>query len=309
MKSLLNNKEKNKYLNNKHQTISSLDNKILTDKIKKVKLQINYFIKNKKIQLLDYYLFKLSELYKSKNKNENYTKNNLKKYNPKKQFLSYVNSKLKEIKNSNYVNNIIYLVFYKHKLNFYLENNEDLKDIDLQNILKNINEVFVVVYNYIFNLLKEELIILNDIDSYEFIFNLENKFEFKDNKNNNLYDNLFYQKLLNRSNLNLFKISKILDGIILIYKIYKTIIDETNLKYHSDLYFKTFLEVNIQNIEKIKLFLFNLGFLKEYLLLSDANLLDKFSLLNEFSNIDDSYKHFYEDIMKRLITIINDVIK
>jgi hypothetical protein len=106
-----------------------------------------------------------------------------------------------------------------------------------------------------------------------------------------------------------------LDGIILIYKIYKAIIDENNLKYHSDLYFKTFLEVNIQNIEKIKLFLFNLGFLKEYLLLSDANLLnksdflDKSSLLNEFSNIEDSYKHFYEDIMKRLITIINDVIK
>jgi hypothetical protein len=294
MKSSFNNKEKNKYLNNKHQTISSLDNKILTDKIKKVKLQINYFIKNKKIQLLDYYLFRLSDLYKSKNKNENYKKNNLKKYNHKKQFLSYINSKLKKIKNSNYVNNIIYLVFYKHKLNFYLENNEDLKDIDLQNILKNINEVFVVVYNYIFNLLKEELIILNDIDSYEFIFNLENKFEFKDNKNNNLYDNLFYQKLLSRSNLNLFKISKILDSIILIQKIYK---------------------VNTQNIEKIKLFLFNLGFLKEYLLLSDANLLnksaflDKSSLLNEFSNIEDSYKHFYEDIMKRLITIINDIIK
>jgi hypothetical protein len=294
MKSSFNNKEKNKYLNNKHQTIISLDNKILTDKIKKVKLQINYFIKNKKIQLLDYYLFRLSELYKSKNKNENYAKNNLKKYNPKKQFLSYINKKLKKIKNSNYVNNIIYLVFYKHKLNFYLENNEDLKDIDLQNILKNINEVFVVVYNYIFNLLKEELIILNDIDSYEFIFNLENKFEFKDNKNNNLYDNLFYQKLLNRSNLNLFRIRKLLDGIILIYKIYK---------------------VNTQNIEKIKLFLFNLGFLKEYLLLSDSNLLnksaflDKSSLLNEFSNIEDSYKHFYEDIMKRLITIINDVIK
>jgi hypothetical protein len=294
MKSLLNNKEKNKYLNNKHQTISSLDNKILTDKIKKVKLQINYFIKNKKIQLLDYYLFKLSELYKSKNKNENYKKNNLKKYNPKNHFLSYINSKLKKIKNSNYVNNIIYLVFYKHKLNFYIQNNEDLKDIDLQNILENINEVFVVVYNYIFNLLKEELIILNDIDSYEFIFNLENKFEFKDDKNNNLYDNLFYQKLLSRSNLNLFKISKILDSIILIHKIYK---------------------VNTQNIEKIKLFLFNLGFLKEYLLLSDANLLnksafsDKSSLLNEFSNVKDSYKHFYEDIMKRLITIINDVIK
>ena len=238
MKSLLNNKEKNKYLNNKHQTISSLDNKILTDKIKKVKLQINYFIKNKKIQLLDYYLFKLSELYKSKNKNENCKKNNLKKYYPKKQFLSYINSKLKKIKSSNYVNNSVYLVFYKHKLNFYLENNEDLKDIDLQNILKNINEVFVVVYNYIFNLLKEELIILNDIDSYEFIFNLENKFEFKDDKNNNLDDNLFYQKLLNRSNLNLFKLSKILDSIILIHKIYK---------------------VNTQNIEKIKLFLFNLG--------------------------------------------------
>jgi hypothetical protein len=294
MKSSLNNKEKNKYLNNKQHTISSLANKILTNKIKKIKLQINYFIKNKKIQLLDYYLFKLSELYKSKNKNENYTKNNLKKYNPKKQFLSYVNSKLKKIKNSNYVNNSVYLVFYKHKLNFYLENNEDLKDIDLQNILKNINEVFVGVYNYIFNLLKEELIILNDIDSYEFIFNLENKFEFKDNKNNNLYDNLFYQKLLSRSNLNLFKISKILDGIILMHKIYK---------------------VNIQNIEKIKLFFFNLGFLKEYLLLSDANLLnksaflDKSSLLNEFSNIEDSYKHFYEDIMKRLITIINDIIK
>jgi hypothetical protein len=294
MKSSFNNKEKNKYLNNKHQTISSLDNKILTDKIKKVKLQINYFIKNKKIQLLDYYLFRLSDLYKSKNKNENYKKNNLKKYNHKKQFLSYINSKLKKIKNSNYVNNIIYLVFYKHKLNFYLENNEDLKDIDLQNILKNINEVFVVVYNYIFNLLKEELIILNDIDSYEFIFNLENKFEFKDNKNNNLYDNLFYQKLLNRSNLNLFRIRKLLDGIILMYKIYK---------------------VYTQNIEKIKLFLFNLGFLKEYLLLSDANLLnksaflDKSSLLNEFSNIEDSYKHFYEDIMKRLITIINDIIK
>ncbi len=294
MKSLLNNEEKNKYLNNKQYTISSLDSKILTDKIKKVKLQINYFIKNKKIQLLDYYLFKLSELYKSKNKNENYTKNNLKKYNPKKQFLSYVNSKLKKIKNSNYVNNSVYLVFYKHKLNFYIENNEDLKDIDLQNILKDINEVFMIVYNYIFNLLKEEIIILNDIDSYEFIFNLENKFEFKDDKNNNLYDNLFYQKLLNRSNLNLAKLSKILDSIILIHKIYK---------------------VNIQNIEKIKLFLFNLGFLKEYLLLSDANLLnksaflDKSSLLNEFSNIEDSYKHFYEDIMKRLITIINDVIK
>jgi hypothetical protein len=314
MKSLLNNKEKNKYLNNKQHTISSLDNKILTDKIKKIKLQINYFIKNKKIQLLDYYLFKLSELYKSKNKNENYTKNNLKKYNPKKQFLSYVNSKLKKIKNSNYVNNIIYLVFYKHKLNFYLENNEDLKDIDLQNILKNINEVFVVVYNYIFNLLKEELIILNDIDSYEFIFNLENKFEFKDDKNNNLGDNLFYQKLLSRSNLNLVKLSKILDGIILIYKIYKAIIDENNLKYHSDLYFKTFLEVNIQNIENIKLFLFNLGFLKEYLLLSDANLLNKFSLLNSnlldnVSNIKSSYKNFYKDIIKILITIIDEIIK
>jgi len=293
MKSSLNNKEKNKYLNNKHQTIISLDNKILTDKIKKVKLQINYFIKNKKIQLLDYYLFRLSDLYKSKNKNENYKKNNLKKYNPKKQFLSYINSKLKKIKNSNYVNNIIYLVFYKHKLNFYLENNEDLKDIDLQNILKNINEVFVVVYNYIFNLLKEELIILNDIDSYEFIFNLENKFEFKDNKNNNLYDNLFYQKLLSRSNLNLFKISKILDSIILIQKIYK---------------------VNTQNMEKIKLFLFNLGFLKEYLLLSDANLLNKFSLLNSnlldnISNLKSSYKNFYKDIIKILITIIDEIIK
>jgi hypothetical protein len=152
----------------------------------------------------------------------------------------------------------------------------------------------VVVYNYIFNLLKEELIVLNDIDSYEFIFNLENKFEFKDDKNNNLDDNLFYQKLLNKSNLNLFKLSKILDSIILIHKIHK---------------------VNTRNIEKIKLFLFNLGFLKEYLLLSDANLLnksaflEKSSLLNEFSNIEDSYKHFYEDIMKRLITIINDVIK
>jgi len=293
MKSLLNNKEKNKYLNNKHQTISSLDNKILTDKIKKVKLQINYFIKNKKIQLLDYYLFKLSELYKSKNKNENYKKNNLKKYNPKKQFLSYINSKLKKIKSSNYVNNSVYLVFYKHKLNFYLENNEDLKDIDIQNILKNINEVFVVVYNHIFNLLKEELIILNDIDSYEFIFNLENKFEFKDDKNNNLYDNLFYQKLLNRSNLNLFKLSKILDSIILIHKIYK---------------------VNTQNIEKIKLFLFNLGFLKEYLLLSDANLLNKFSLLNSnlldnISNLKSSYKNFYKDIIKILITIIDEIIK
>jgi len=293
MKSLLNNKEKNKYLNNKQHTISSLANKILTNKIKKIKLQINYFIKNKKIQLLDYYLFKLSELYKSKNKNENYKKNNLKKYNPKKQFLSYVNSKLKKIKNSNYVNNSVYLVFYKHKLNFYLENNEDLKDIDLQNILKNINEVFVVVYNYIFNLLKEELIILNDIDSYEFIFNLENKFEFKDDKNNNLDDNLFYQKLLNRSNLNLFKLSKILDSIILIHKIYK---------------------VNTQNIEKIKLFLFNLGFLKEYLLLSDANLLNKFSLLNSnlldnISNLKSSYKNFYKDIIKILITIIDEIIK
>jgi hypothetical protein len=293
MKSSLNNKEKNKYLNNKQHTISSLDNKILTDKIKKIKLQINYFIKNKKIQLLDYYLFKLSDLYKSKNKNENYKKNNLKKYDPKKQFLSYINSKLKKIKSSNYVNNSVYLVFYKHKLNFYLENNEDLKDIDLQNILKNINEVFVVVYNYIFNLLKEELIILNDIDSYEFIFNLENKFEFKDDKNNNLYDNLFYQKLLNRSNLNLFKISKILDSIILIHKIYK---------------------VNTQNIEKIKLFLFNLGFLKEYLLLSDANLLNKFSLLNSnlldnISNIKSSYKNFYKDIIKILITIIDEIIK
>jgi len=293
MKSLLNNKEKNKYLNNKQYTISSLDNKILTDKIKKIKLQINYFIKNKKIQLLDYYLFKLSELYKSKNKNENYKKNNLKKYDPKKQFLSYINSKLKKIKSSNYVNNSVYLVFYKHKLNFYLENNEDLKDIDLQNILKNINEVFVVVYNYIFNLLKEELIILNDIDSYEFIFNLENKFEFKDDKNNNLDDNLFYQKLLSRSNLNLFKLSKILDGIILIYKIYK---------------------VNTQNIEKIKLFLFNLGFLKEYLLLSDANLLDKFSLLSSnlldnISNLKSSYKNFYKDIIKILITIIDEIIK
>jgi hypothetical protein len=300
MKSSLNNEEKNKYLNNKQHTISSLDNKILTDKIKKIKLQINYFIKNKKIQLLDYYLFKLSEFYKSKNRNENYTKNNLKKYNPKKQFLSYISSKLKKIKSSNYVNNSVYLGFYKHKLNFYLENNEDLKDIDLQNILKNINEVFVVVYNYIFNLLKEELIILNDIDSYEFIFNLENKFEFKDDKNNNLYDNLFYQKLLSRSNLNLFRIGKLLDGIILIYKIYKVYTQN---------------KVNTQNIEKIKLFLFNLGFLKEYLLLSDANLLnksaflDKSSLLNEFSNVEDSYKHFYEDIMKRLITIINDIIK
>jgi hypothetical protein len=300
MKSSLNNEEKNKYLNNKQHTISSLANKILTDKIKKIKLQINYFIKNKKIQLLDYYLFRLSDLYKSKNKNENYKKNNFKKYDPKKQFLSYVNRKLKKIKSSNYVNNSVYLVFYKHKLNFYLENNEDLKDIDLQNILKNINEVFVVVYNYIFNLLKEELIILNDIDSYEFIFNLENKFEFKDDKNNNLYDNLFYQKLLSRSNLNLFRIGKLLDGIILIYKIYKVYTQN---------------KVNTQNIEKIKLFLFNLGFLKEYLLLSDANLLnksaflDKSSLLNEFSNVEDSYKHFYEDIMKRLITIINDIIK
>jgi hypothetical protein len=293
MKSSLNNEEKNKYLNNKQHTISSLANKILTDKIKKIKLQINYFIKNKKIQLLDYYLFRLSELYKSKNKNENYAKNNLKKYNPKKQFLSYVNSKLKKIKNSNYVNNTVYLVFYKHKLNFYLENNEGLKDINLQNILKNINEVFVVVYNYIFNLLKEELIILNDIDSYEFIFNLENKFEFKEDQNNNLGDNLFYQKLLNRSSLNLVKLSKILDGIILIYKIYK---------------------VNIQNIEKIKLFLFNLGFLKEYLLLSDANLLNKFSLLNSnlldnVSNIKSSYKNFYKDIIKILITIIDEIIK
>jgi hypothetical protein len=293
MKSSLNNEEKNKYLNNKQHTISSLANKILTDKIKKIKLQINYFIKNKKIQLLDYYLFRLSDLYKSKNKNENYKKNNFKKYDPKKQFLSYVNRKLKKIKSSNYVNNSVYLVFYKHKLNFYLENNEDLKDIDLQNILKNINEVFVVVYNYIFNLLKEELIILNDIDSYEFIFNLENKFEFKDDKNNNLYDNLFYQKLLSRSNLNLFKISKILDSIILIHKIYK---------------------VNTQNIEKIKLFLFNLGFLKEYLLLSDANLLNKFSLLNSnlldnIINLKSSYKNFYKDIIKILITIIDEIIK
>jgi hypothetical protein len=293
MKSSLNNEEKNKYLNNKQHTISSLANKILTNKIKKIKLQINYFIKNKKIQLLDYYLFRLSDLYKSKNKNENYKKNNLKKYDPKKQFLSYINSKLKKIKSSNYVNNSVYLVFYKHKLNFYLENNEDLKDIDLQNILKNINEVFVVVYNYIFNLLKEELIILNDIDSYEFIFNLENKFEFKDDKNNNLYDNLFYQKLLSRSNLNLFKISKILDSIVLIHKIYK---------------------VNTQNIEKIKLFLFNLGFLKEYLLLSDANLLNKSSLLNSnlldnISNLKSSYKNFYKDIIKILITIIDEIIK
>ena len=299
MKSSLNNKEKNKYLNNKHQTIISLDNKVLTNKIKKIKLQINYFIKNKKIQLLDYYLFKLSDLYKSKSKNENYKKNNLKKYNSKNQLLSYINSKLKKIKNSNYVNNIIYLVFYKHKLNFYLENNEDLKDIDLQNVLKIINEVFVVVYNYIFNLLKEELIILNDIDSYEFIFNLENKFEFKDNKNNNLYDNLFYQKLLNRSNLNLFRIRKLLDGIILIYKIYKVYTQN---------------KVNIQNIEKIKLFLFNLGFLKEYLLLSDANLLNKFSLLNSnlldnISNLKSSYKNFYKDIIKILITIIDEIIK
>jgi hypothetical protein len=293
MKSSLNNEEKNKYLNNKQHTISSLANKILIDKIKKIKLQINYFIKNKKIQLLDYYLFRLSDLYKSKNKNENYKKNNFKKYDPKKQFLSYVNRKLKKIKSSNYVNNSVYLVFYKHKLNFYLENNEDLKDIDLQNILKIVNEVFVVVYNYIFNLLKEELIILNDIDSYEFIFNLENKFEFKDDKNNNLYDNLFYQKLLSRSNLNLFKISKILDSIILIQKIYK---------------------VNTQNIEKIKLFLFNLGFLKEYLLLSDANLLNKFSLLNSnlldnIINLKSSYKNFYKDIIKILITIIDEIIK
>ncbi|MGC8734590.1 MAG: hypothetical protein ACP5RD_06085 [bacterium] len=224
----------------------------------------------------------------------------------------------------NKINYLLNLVFYKHILNFYLQyikesNSKIEENLKIFNeIIEILKNILFLVNNYILNLLKEMVIILNDLEAYKLISNIEENFnilnqdKFIEDKENNFKNEdknniiIVYQKLSNKFNLNLLKLKKIVNLIVLVYK---EIFYFLSVNINNNVNIK---EKDIKNLLKqlgnVSLFLFNLGFFREYILVS--SFLYEFNLLKIKDNKEKIYKSIFKNsnIFEKLIEIINTII-
>lgn len=136
------------------------------------------------------------------------------------------------------------------------------------------------------------LILLSDIEAYKLISNIENNYE----------DDIGY-RLLNKFNLDLLKLKKLLNLIILVYQeIF--IIDSLNVNIKLEK-----MQVLLKQLENVALFLFSLGFFKEYILVS--NFLYDFKCLKPLDNVLKNNSNILKklNIFENLIELINIIIK
>ncbi|MGC8814991.1 MAG: hypothetical protein ACP5O4_02155, partial [bacterium] len=110
----------------------------------------------------------------------------------------------------------------------------------------------------------------------------------------------------NKFNLNLLKLKKIVNLIVLVYK---EIFYFLSVNINNNVNIK---EKDIKNLLKqlgnVSLFLFNLGFFREYILVS--SFLYEFNLLKIKDNKEKIYKSIFKNsnIFEKLIEIINTII-
>ncbi len=265
-----------KYILNEGTTLKN--KKLLKDDhilLKKIKFEINYFIKNQKNYLLNIYLAKLYKFYKDNNQQN--------------KFFKYINKKLKALEN---LNSLTKLVFYKYKLIFYLFYKEvfnikgisERKRILERNFYKDLKNIFSLIINYILNLLKEVVIISYDLKAYEFIFSFK--------LNNDLVDfeERACEKLAKKNDFNITKLKKLLYLIFLVYR---------------ELHFLDKMDLqDFKNITNLKLFLFYIGFFKEYLYYLNYQNNNNYNDYNV-----DSYENVYQNLINSFISIIDEIIK
>ncbi len=276
------------------------------DFLRNLKFQINYFIKNKKNYLLNIYLAKLYKFYKTNNKQTI--------------FFKYIDKKLKYLEK---ISILTKLVFYKYKLLFYIDYNQVFNTDSIYDFSKNTQEIsenmlknnskhqkfkkakskqneykkykfnidfygdlkntFSLITAYVFNLLKEIVIIFYDVKAYELIFSFES------NKNLIDYEQKIYQKLLQKNNFNIQKLKKLLYFIFFIYR---------------EFYFLDKLDFqDLNNLKNLKLFLFYLGFFKEYLY---------FNFDQEFLTLENNLQYSidsYKNLINNFVSIIDEIIR